>query len=79
MAIESHPSASLMHDLIKTTSSHKLFFDQFHMKALYILTLLCFIYNMKFKRCCSSNNLQGLLKIIGISPIMFKYDVRFHT
>jgi len=60
-------SASLMHDAMKSASSHNVNFDQFHIKASCMVTLSCFIYRMKFKRFCEGDNFVDLLKQIKVS------------
>jgi hypothetical protein len=39
-------------------------FDQFHMKAPYIMTLWCFMYKMKFRKHWSNINFDDLFKTI---------------
>jgi hypothetical protein len=53
-----------MHDAMNITSSHNANFDQFHIKATYIITLSCFIWRMKFERCLGIN-FDDLLDTIG--------------
>lgn len=61
-----------MHDVTNIASSHNTNFDQFHIKATYIVTLSCFMYIMKFKKCYSSVNFDDPPDTIGTSPIMMQ-------
>jgi hypothetical protein len=68
-------SASLMHDAMKGASSHHVNFDQFHIKASCIMTLSCFMYRMKFKRCCEGENFVDLTEKIEVSPARLKKSI----
>jgi hypothetical protein len=50
---------SLMYDIMKIRSPHKIDFNQFHMKVSYIMPLTYFIYNMEFNKHFGVN-LHGL-------------------
>jgi hypothetical protein len=39
------------------------FLFQFHKNSWYLVTLLCFIYNMKLSKCCFGVNLDGCLEM----------------
>ncbi len=60
-------STSLMHDAMKIASSHN--FDQFHTKV------SCFMYSMKFKRCCEGDNFVNLTKQIEMSLVKLKNTI----
>jgi hypothetical protein len=60
-----------MHGAMNITSWHNANFDQFHIKVAYIVTLSCFIYKMKFKRCLDIN-FDDMLDTVGTSPIIIQ-------
>jgi hypothetical protein len=68
-----------MHDLMNNASSHNIDFDQFHMKVLYIMTLLCFMYQMnQFKRCCFDIKSENLPETIRISFVLMENKRSHH-
>ncbi len=52
-----------MQDAIKMPSSFIALLFQLHRNASYLVMLLCFIYNMKWNKCCSRVNLDGCPKM----------------
>jgi len=55
--------AKLMQDAIKMPSSFIVLLFQFHKNASYLVTLACFIYNMKFSKRYFEVNLDGCLEM----------------
>jgi hypothetical protein len=66
----SFENAWLMHDAMNNASSNYANFDQFHIKASYMVMLSCFMYKIKLKRHCSSVNLEGMPNITETSHVM---------
>ncbi len=61
-----------MHDVMNIESSHFVDFDQFHMKAVYIVPLSCSMLKIKFKRCYLGANFDDLACRTKTSPIMMQ-------
>jgi hypothetical protein len=53
-----------MHDAMNNESSNNANFDQFHIKASYMVMLSCFMYKIKLKKHCLSVNLEESSTIV---------------
>jgi hypothetical protein len=71
-------NALLMHDVMNNALSHKAKFDQFHMKMSYIMMFSCFMSRIKFKRCCSNIDFDGLFETIGMFPVLIENNKLDH-
>ncbi len=71
--------AELMQDAIKMPSSFIAFLFQFHKNASYLVTLSCFIYNMKLSKHFSKVNLDGCLEMWCGSLVDLAWPMRVET
>jgi hypothetical protein len=58
-----------MHDAMNNESSDNANFDQFHIKASYMVMLSCFMYKIKLKRHCLSIKLESMSNITKTSHV----------
>jgi hypothetical protein len=62
-----------MHDVTNITLSHNDNYAQFHMKTSSMVTLSCFMNNIKFKSHCLGPNFYGLPNRTNPSPNMIHH------